>query len=218
VLFTGDHGEMLGERGLWYKMNWFEGSSRVPLIISAPHLYRPRRVGANVSLVDILPTLVEMAGAGALDNVDGHSLVAHCTGDGGHDEVIGEYLAEGAIAPLVMIRRGRMKFVHSPADPDQLYDVAVDPDELDNLAGRADFAGILAEFRAEAARRWNMPALDAAVRESQRRRRVVDNALTLGKASPWDFQPFKDASKQYMRNSIDLDDLEAMARYPRVRP
>ncbi|MDQ0393023.1 choline-sulfatase [Labrys monachus] len=221
VLFTGDHGEMLGERGLWYKMNWFEGSARVPLIISAPHLYRPRRVGANVSLVDILPTLVEMADphqAATLANVDGRSLVAHCAGEGGHDEVVGEYLAEGAIAPLVMIRRGPLKFVHSPADPDQLYDIAGDPDELDNLAGKPAFAEILAGFRAEVAERWNMAALDNAVRESQRRRRVVDSALTLGKAEPWDFQPFKDASKQYMRNTIDLDDLEAMARYPRVRP
>ena len=54
------------------------------------------------------------------------------------------------------------------------------------------------------------------VRESQRRRRVVDAALTKGEVHPWDFQPFRDASKQYMRNSMDLDDLEAMARFPRV--
>jgi len=63
-----------------------------------------------------------------------------------------------------------------------------------------------------------MVTLGNSVRESQRRRRVVDEALTSGKLNPWDFQPFKDASKQYMRNSIDLDDLEVMARYPRVKP
>jgi len=117
-----------------------------------------------------------------------------------------------------MIRRATMKFVHSPADADQLYDLAADPDELGNLAGEPAYADMLAAFRTEAAERWDMEAIDAAVRESQRRRRVVDVALTSGKTKSWDFQPFRDASKQYMRNSIDLDDLEAMARYPRVRP
>ncbi|MGO4337727.1 choline-sulfatase [Labrys sp. KB_33_2] len=221
ILFTGDHGEMLGERGLWYKMSWFEGSARVPLIISAPQHYRPHRVAASVSLVDILPTLVDMAEPGSaagLSGIDGASLVPHCLGEGGHDEVRGEYLAEGAIAPLLMLRRGSFKFVHSPADPDQLYDLAVDPDELTNLAAAPAHAEIVAGFRKEIETRWNLAAIDADVRASQRRRRVVDDALNSGKATSWDFQPFRDASRQYMRNTIDLDDLEAMARYPRVRP
>ena len=77
-------------------------------------------------------------------------------------------------------------------------------------------AGQVAEFRAEVDRRWDLPRLDAAVRESQRRRRLVDAALTRGDIRAWDFQPFRDASRQYMRNSIDLDALEAMARFPPV--
>jgi choline-sulfatase len=221
VVFTSDHGEMLGERGLWYKMSWFENSARVPLIISAPQLYRPHRVAQSVSLVDILPTLVDMADPQAakfLVDIDGHSLVPHCKGEWGHDEVIGEYLAEGAIAPVMMIRRGRFKFVHSPTDADQLYDLVADPAELTNLAEGIDHASTLADFRQEAAERWDFQAIDRAVRQSQRRRRVIDQALTTGKLNPWDFQPFRDASRQYMRNSIDLDDLEAMSRYPRVRP
>ena len=130
----------------------------------------------------------------------------HLAGRGGHDEAIGEYLAEGAIAPIVMIRRGGLKFIHSPADPDQLYDVARDPGERSNLAALPKHAGQVAEFRAEVARRWDLPRLDAAVRASQRRRRLVDAALTKGDIRAWDFQPFRDASRQYMRNSIDLDD------------
>jgi len=221
VIFTGDHGEMLGERGLWFKMSFFEGSARVPLVISAPGRYAPRRVAASVSLVDILPTLVDVSGgdAAALGaTIDGRSLAPHLEGGAGHDEAIGEYLAEGAIAPVVMIRRESLKFIHSPADPDQLYDLAADPSERDNLATLPEGAKRAAAFRKEIARRWDLPALGARVRASQRRRRVVDAALSMGEVHSWDFQPHRDASKLYVRNTIPLDDIEAMARFPRVPP
>ena len=61
VVFASDHGEMLGERGLWYKMSFFEASARVPLLFYAPERFTPRRVAQPVSLVDLLPTLVEIA-------------------------------------------------------------------------------------------------------------------------------------------------------------
>jgi len=219
VILVSDHGEMLGDRGLWYKMSFFENSARVPLVIANPGRFAPRRVASSVSLVDIVPTLVDLAGGDATaigDGTDGRSLAPHLLGQQGHDEAIGEYLAEGAIAPIVMIRRGRFKFIHSPADPDQLYDIEADPGERTNLARDASRATIVASFRDEVFRRWNLSALDAEVRASQRRRRLVDAALSKGEIRPWDFQPFRDASKQYMRNSMDLDDLEASARFPRV--
>ena len=219
VIFLGDHGEMLGERGLWYKMTFFEGAARVPLVVAAPGRFAPGRVPASVSLVDVLPTLLELAGGDPTElasPIDGRSLVPHLSGAGGHDEVLGEYLAEGAVAPLVMLRRGRWKYVHSPADPDQLYDLRVDPEELRNLAADPASAETVAAFRAEVGRRWDMPALDRAVRDSQRRRRLVDAALSTGVTKPWDYQPFRDAARQYMRNTMALDDLEAMARFPPV--
>ncbi len=222
VVFLGDHGEMLGERGLWYKMSFFEGAARVPLVIAPAGSAGATRVGAAVSMVDVLPTLVELAGgdpardlAGA---IDGRSLMPHLRGTGGHDEVLGEYLAEGAVAPMVMIRRGCHKFVHAPGDPDQLYDLRADPDERVNRARDPAAAPLVDLFRAEVARRWDLPALDAAVRDSQRRRRLVDAALRTGVGKPWDYQPFKDASRSYVRNTVPLEDLEAMARFPRVAP
>ena len=99
----------------------------------APQRFAARRVRESASLVDVLPTLIELSGGTPADcatPLDGASLTAQLAGAPGRDEVIGEYLAEGAIAPLVMIKRGRYKFVHSPVDPDQLYDLAEDPDEL----------------------------------------------------------------------------------------
>ncbi len=115
-----------------------------------------------------------------------------------------------------MIRRGQYKFIHSPVDPDQLYDVERDPREHDNLAENPARATLLADFRGEVRKRWNLAELDTRVRSSQRRRRFVDAALSEGRIHAWDFQPFRDASKQYVRNSMDLDDLEAMARFPPV--
>jgi choline-sulfatase len=217
VLLIADHGDMLGERGLWYKMNFFEPACRIPMIVHAPARFRPRRVANSASLVDLLPTLCELAGVTPADYaapIDGNSLVPQLAGDAGRDEVIGEYLAEGAIAPLVMIKRGRYKFVHSPADPDQLYDLPADPDEVRNLAAAREHAARVQELRAEVARRWDMPTLHAAVIASQKRRRLVYGALRSGRYTPWDYQPVRDASRLYVRNDQDLGDLEAMARFP----
>lgn len=221
VLVLADHGDMLGERGLWYKMNFFENASRVPLIVHAPQRFAPHRVPEPSSMLDILPTLVELGRDGKAEAyaapIDGRSLVPALQGGAGTGEVIGEYLAEGAIAPLVMIRRGRHKFVHSPVDPDQLYDLAADPDERVNLASRADCAGIVDTFRAEVARRWSLEEVRQAVLASQGRRHFVYAALREGRFLPWDYQPLRDASRLYIRNDRELNDLEAMARFPPLR-
>ncbi len=222
VMVLADHGDMLGERGLWYKMSFFEPACRIPLIVSAPGRFAPRRVSASRSLLDVLPTLVELGSDGRTPDyavpVDGHSLVPSLEGNGAHSgEVIGEYLAEAAIAPVLMIRRDNLKFVHSPADPDQLYDLGTDPQERINLAARAEHAAVVAGFRAEVARRWSLPTLHAEVLASQRRRHLVYAALRSGRYTPWDFQPQRDASRLYVRNDQELNDIEAMARFPRLQ-
>jgi choline-sulfatase len=219
VIVLADHGEMLGDKGLWYKMSFYENSARVPLIVNAPGRFAPRRVAAAASLLDVTPTLVDLAGGRSADvDTDGRSLLPHLQGGAAPDETVAEYLAEGAVAPIVMIRRGPHKFVHSPADPDMLFDLASDPGERSNLAVAPEQAATVKAFRDEVARRWKLDAIDAEVRASQRRRRIVDEALTRGEPKAWDFQPFKDAAKSYVRNTIPLDDLEAMARFPRVEP
>lgn len=220
VLLVGDHGDMLGERGLWYKMNFFEGAARVPLIVHAPARFTPHRVAAAVSLADLLPTLVDLAHDGhspaAPEPIDGRSLWPHLTGAAGHDEVIGEYLGEGALAPIVMIRRGPWKFIHSAPDPDQLYHLGDDPDEVRNLAADPAAAGVLLAFREEVAQRWDLDALRDEVVLSQRRRRFHFQAESTGVRPCWDFQPHTDASQQYVRSHLDLDTTEARARFPRV--
>jgi choline-sulfatase len=217
VLLFADHGDMLGERGLWYKMNFFEPACRIPFIVHAPGRFVARRVRESASLVDLLPTLCDLAGAAPEEfatPLDGRSLLPALHGAAGPDEVIGEYLAEGAIAPLVMVRRGRYKFVHSPVDPDQIYDLADDPDELRNLAGEPPHAALVQAFRAEVVRRWDVDALKSEVIASQRRRHLVYAALREGRYTSWDFQPYRDAARRYVRNDQELGDFEAMARFP----
>jgi choline-sulfatase len=221
IIVTSDHGEMLGERGAWYKMSFYEGSARVPLIVRAPRWFGPGRVAAPVSTMDLLPTLAGLAQAGGAPDVigplDGRSLLPHLSGAPDRDEVVAEYLAEGAIAPIVMIRRGNHKFIHSPADPDQLFDLGSDPDERVNLAGDPASAGLAGRFRQEIAARWDLAAVDREVRLSQRRRRAVTRALGTGVQTPWDFAPAYDAGRRYIRNHMDLGELEEMARFPPVR-
>lgn len=216
VVVVADHGEMLGERGLWYKMSYFEPSARIPLIVHAPGRFTAGTVRQSVSSMDLLPTLAEIANSRTpqyAGDLHGRSLLPHLERRGGHDEVIGEYLAEGAVAPVIMIRRGRHKFIHSPVDPDQLYDLVEDPDELHNRAA-VDTAGS-ALFREEIRQRWSLDTLHAQVLANQRLRRFTAEALRQGRQSPWDYQPPAEQSLQYVRNHKTLDEIEATARFPR---
>jgi choline-sulfatase len=220
ILFLSDHGEMLGERGLWYKMSFFEWSARVPLIVHAPGRFAARHVQRPVSLVDLLPTLVEIAAAGSTPGyaapLDGQSLLPllHGNGTAGDHVVLGELLGEGAIAPLVMVRRGRYKYIFSQPDPEQLYDLEADPHELNNLASQGEYEALRRDFYDEVLRRWDLAAVHQEVIASQRRRRLVHEALMRGRHTSWDFQPWHDASRQYMRNHLDLNVLERTARFP----
>lgn len=138
IVFTGDHGDMLGERGLWYKMTWFENSARVPFLVHYPKHFTPKRISENVSTMDLLPTFADMAGAKLIPGLplDGVSLMPYLTGEEGlrTDTVYGEYMGEGTQAPLMMIRRGRWKFITSAIDPPMLFDLVEDPEEKNNLA------------------------------------------------------------------------------------
>jgi len=219
ILFCSDHGEMLGERGLWFKMSFREGSARVPLMICAPGL-PPRHVEAPVSNVDVAPTLCDLAGislAAISKWMDGISLLPLARGEKRTAPVAMEYAAEASIAPMVSLVHEGYKFNHCEADPPQLFELAADPHETNNLARATDpaHAARVAQFMAMVHARWNMARFDAEVRESQARRHVVYTALRNGAYYPWDFQPLRDASERYMRNHMNLDTLEESKRFPR---
>ena len=217
IVFVSDHGDMLGERGLWFKMTFFEGSARVPLMICAPGL-TPGVIGHPVSTLDVMPTLCDLAGV-ALDDIrpwtDGTSLLPLATGQGGRRAVPMEYAAEASESPMVGLRKGRWKLILCPLDPDLLFDLEADPQELHNLAPLAEHAATLAELKDEARALWDLDRFDADVRASQARRLIVYQALRNGAYYPWDFQPLQKASERYMRNHLDLNVLETSQRFPR---
>ncbi len=217
ILFVSDHGDMLGERGLWFKMSFFEGSARVPLMVAAPGL-APGRVDTPVSTIDVCPTLCDLAGVDMAEVIPwttGESLVPLAQGEERTAPVAMEYAAEGSTTPLVCLRYGKWKYTRCAHDPDQLFDLEADPHELTNLANRPAHAGTLQSLRAKSEARWDLDRFDADVRDSQARRWVVYEALRQGGYYPWDFQPLQQASERYMRNHMDLNTLEAHARFPR---
>ncbi|MEP1537136.1 MAG: choline-sulfatase [Paracoccaceae bacterium] len=217
IVFVSDHGDMLGERGLWFKMSFYEGSARVPLMISAPQM-QAGRVDDPVSTIDMCPTLCDLAGV-SMDDVmpwtTGQSVVPQGQGIARTEPVAMEYAAEASYAPMVSLRYGKWKYNRCALDPDQLFDLDADPHELTNLADLAQHQGTINSLRAKSEQRWDLDRFDADVRASQARRWVVYEALRQGGYYPWDYQPLQKASDRYMRNHMDLNTLEESQRFPR---
>jgi choline-sulfatase len=157
IVFLSDHGEMLGEKGLWFKMSFFDGASRVPLMIAAPGM-PAGLVETPVSTIDLAPTLAAFAGI-SMEAVapwtEGVSLIPVANG-AARPPVAMEYAAEGTITPMVALREGAWKYIRCPADPEQLFDVANDPLETRNLASDPRAEPVLTHFRALADQRWDL--------------------------------------------------------------
>ena len=217
ILFVSDHGDMLGERGLWFKMSFFEGSARVPLILCAPDI-APRTVSEPMSTIDLCPTLCDLAGV-SMDEVapwtEGTSLLPFARGAVRTAPVAMEYAAEASYAPMVALRYGPWKYTRCTLDPEQLFNLDDDPHELTNLADTPAHQGTLTSLRHKSEARWDLARFDAEVRASQARRWIVYEALREGGYYPWDYQPLRRASERYMRNHMDLNELEGAKRFPR---
>ncbi len=218
VLFCADHGDMLGERGLWFKMSFFEGANRVPMFLYAPDRFAARNVTEPTSTLDVLATLADLAGITPDASIagDGRSLLGLARGEeSSAPPVYTEYAAEASIDPMVMIRQGKWKFNFCEVDPPQLFDMEADPLELNNLAADPAHAQTLADFQGKLRERWDIAGFREDVRQSQTRRLTVYDSLRNGDYAPWDFQPVQKATERFMRNHMDLNVVEARARYPK---
>ena len=173
VVYTSDHGEMLGEHALWNKSSLLEESAHVPMIFSWPGtLPERRRVSVCVSLVDLTATMLALGRAPADLPLDGRSLLPLAEGADPtwQDEAICELYATWTDRPIAMMRRGRYKLHLSHDEPPQLYDLNVDPRELDDLAPRGTHSDVLQELTHKLTSRWDSASLNQRVLESQDRR------------------------------------------------
>ena len=184
VVYTSDHGEMAGEHGLWWKTTLYEGSAGVPLLWSWPGRFAGgATVSVPVGLLDVAPTLLDLAGAPALPHATGRSLLpslrggaagaAGDAGGAGPEAVYAEIVPGLGSPPARMVRRGAWKLAtyHGYPTP-QLFHLEDDPDELDDRGADPACAAVREELLDLALRGWSGEVIEETLRQ-----RAADHRL-----------------------------------------
>jgi choline-sulfatase len=174
VVYTTDHGDQIGERGLWWKHTFHEESVRVPLVMRWPgRLPVGRRCPRVCSLVDVTATMLEALGAPLLPQADGRSLLAVAADPDSPwvDETFSEYCTDavptwtgGMAVRQRMVRQGRWKLIHYHGYPTQLFDLASDPDELVDRAADPACRAVHDQLHARLLADWDPDAIDRRMR------------------------------------------------------
>lgn len=148
-IYTSDHGESLGEHGLWYKNNLYDVAARVPLVMAGAGLPKGKVIKTPVAHVDVVATMLEMARSDAATKLRGHSLLPMMTGKRSDHPgyAYSECHSEGNATGSFMIRKGDWKYIHFSYYDDLLFNVAQDPGEFNNLFGKPEVADIQLELQ-----------------------------------------------------------------------
>lgn len=218
VIFTSDHGDMIGERGIWFKQTMYEQAVRVPLLFWGPGRVAPGRTEGSVSLVNLFSTILDCAGidSRAVSGV-GESIWPLVTGISNETPacIYCEHTDANALSPILMVRRGRYKYVHSERWGCQLFDLENDPNEVKNRIDEPELEGEKTSLRQLVLKRWGDPeALRKRIVEDQNHRRFVWQCLTRGKRPVWDYQPFEDQTRRFVRSDAFLFDTEKNSILP----
>ena len=216
VVFASDHGDMIGERGLWFKKTMFDPAIRVPLILRIPDR-GAGRVTAPVSLVDLLPTLMGIADGGTeriATEIEGTSILPLLDQDDPERTIAVEHLDGAVTAPRVMIRRGPWKLVASEAYPPQLYHLKSDPGELNNRVEDPTAAATLDGLQALVSETWDLPRLRADIIRSQKARQMLSRSLAKGRAHPWEMEPNAPAKMSFIRGDDRFPEVERRRYLP----
>ena len=200
VVFTSDHGDMLAEKNMVQKRSFYEWSSRVPLILSFPDGWKKGTVCEHpVSLMDIAPTFLDVAGVQDRLPMDAKSLIgAINAGSHGKPEVFSEMHTNGVYSTCFMVRKGKYKYIYVHGEDAQLFDLESDPGEWHNLAENPAFADLESRLRARILEQFDPNAIEQDLQESLYNRRLIKEALQVNNTH-WDHYPHFDASKQYVR-------------------
>lgn len=170
VVYTSDHGDNLGARGLWGKSTLYQESVGVPMIVAAPGL-APGVCETPVDLLDLFPTILEGCGVDPAPHMGtrpGRSLCRLASSPAEPQRVVfSEYHAAGSNTAGFMLRKGRWKYHHYVRFQPELFDLEADPQELHDLAGRAEYATVLREMEAELRCICDPEAVDALAKQDQ---------------------------------------------------
>jgi len=168
VVYTSDHGDNVGARGLWGKSTMYEESAGVPLILRGPDVPAGKTCATPVSHVDLFPFFLEALGEPVpRDDHLGVSPLALIGGAEPDRAVLSEYHAIGSTGGITMLRKGRWKYVHCVRYPPQLFDLHADPEELVDLAGDPAHRGTLQRMQAELRRFLDPEEVDARAKRRQ---------------------------------------------------
>ena len=175
ILYTSDHGENAGARGLWGKSNHYEEAARVPLILAGKDVPKGKVSHTTVSLVDVYPTVLESVGLPfGEEQLPGRSLFALGTAPDDRKRVaFSEYHAAGSPSASYMIRKGRFKLISYVGFAPELFDLSADPEERENLAARPDYGATLAQL--EALLRHYVDPEDVDRRANDAQRRLIES-------------------------------------------
>ncbi len=220
IVFTSDHGEMLGERGMWLKDNFLEDSVRVPLVFAGPGIDAGRNPDI-VSLVDLLPTFLDFAGGiiEPVEPVDGRSLKPACAGaqtnpDG---QAIIDFAGGGHDKVARAIRFGSYKYVAAHELPPQLFDLAADPQERRDLICDPAHAEAAAEGARRIAASWDPDDLTYRVRLSQKRRLFIQAQADASDSAPnWSAEIRRGDAERFVRGRASAFFAKARFRFPPV--
>jgi choline-sulfatase len=184
VVYTTDHGDQLGERGLWWKHTLFEDSVRVPLIMRWPGRFAAGERRAQVAnLIDVAATMVDALGGPPLPHGRGRSLlpVAHDPRAVWQDETFCEHCTDvvpawtgGRATQQRMVRSGRWKLIYYHGHAPQLFDLEADPHERCDLANDVRHASTRERLVARVRDGWDPEAIGARIRARREEKDVID--------------------------------------------
>jgi choline-sulfatase len=179
VVYTSDHGESLGEHGLWYKCSFYDPSTKVPLIIRWPGIVKPGSRHTQVtSLVDLVQTILDIGNANAT-GTDGTSLVPLLQGnvEDTDGEAFSEYYAHGTATPGRMLRQGQYKLNYYLDDPAELFDLETDPYEMIDLSFRPEHTARVADMSEAILDGWDPLRLKPEIIAGQQDRMLINTSM-----------------------------------------
>jgi choline-sulfatase len=193
---------MLCEKGMVQKRCFYEWSAQVPLLARLPGGPQARTVETPVSLIDLLPTILDLAGVEERLPYDGRSLLPLL--EGGEDAeriAFSEIHSEGIHGPCFMARKGRFKYIYVHGHGEQLFDLQADPGEWHSLADDPAYESVCAQLLAAILAQFDPDEIDRRVQASVRRRQLAREAMNRTQTR-WDVSPHfdgrRDTLSQYL--------------------